>query len=42
MITAAENTQFEIAQDIKDTIKALDFYSENRSVEFLSMKDIDV
>jgi len=42
MASAAEKEQFEIAQDIKETIKALNFYQENQSVEILSMKDIDI
>lgn len=39
---AAENQQYEIAKEIKETILALNFYKENQGVELLNKKDIDV
>lgn len=42
MMSAAENQQYEIANEIKETISALSFYQENQSVELLNKKDIDV
>lgn len=42
MEEAAENMQFEVAQDIKETISALSSFSDKQSVEFVSNKDTDV
>ena len=42
MNIAAENQQYEIAKEIKDTISALSFYQENQGVELLNKKNIDI
>ncbi len=42
MIIAAENEQYEIAQDIKESINALSFYSQSQTVELQNNKNIDV
>lgn len=42
MMQAAENLQFEIAKDIKETIDALKFYQDKQTVEFLSDENVDV
>lgn len=42
MLQAAENMQFEIANDIKQTIEALRFYQDKQTVEFLSDDNVDV
>lgn len=39
---AVENFQFEIAQDVKETIDALSFYVDKQSVELGTHEDIDV
>ena len=42
MIEAAESEKFEIAHDIKESVKALEFYSVNQNVQLNSNEDIDV
>ena len=41
MKAAADMEQFELAHDIKESLKALEFYSENQSVELDNNKNID-
>ncbi len=42
MYKAAELEQFEVAQDIKESIKALEFYQDKQNVELQGNKNIDV
>lgn len=42
MLQASENLQFEIAQDLKESIQALEFYQSKQSVELQDTRNIDI